>query len=609
MKTNNFFSKAAIGVLLVIGIVMIASQAYAELKIDSVYPTMGIKGKDLSVTIKGSGFDTNTKISVSLDSGNNKAILGSANIPTRKVVVSGSIAYVSDVSGFKMIDISNPVSPKIIGSLDNDKLGTLDDTILLSDSKLYAYITGAYLYIPFLKVIDVSDPKNPSVVGKIDFNFYSFRHIIGSYGSIVYLSDGTIVDVSKPSNPTIIGALGTEISVVSDYKAYGMQGGRLTVTDVSVPSSPKSLGNISIDEIDSLMTYGGKIKAISDSRLYITYSDCGGWDKPAKLWILDVSKLSSPIPVGIVELKDCVGGVTVSGNTAFVANGMNGLQIIDVSNLLSPKVIGSVKTPDYSFDVAVSGSTAYVADDLSGLQIIDISNISADNLIKVKTPNVVNDVAISGSVAYVQERDNSLIYITDLQTYKIINTLKMPDVVKSIIVSGPALYVTMYDYDYDRNYSLQVWDISNLSSPTFIRSMGDISGIKFLLSDSKAYGDYYNYDSYIKSDLLIDISNPLLPKVINTFPAEDIPSLFVVSGSFGYKTSGDCVYGDLPGCSDLVILDMTNSINPQTLSTLKPTGEGLLNWTTISSLAVSGNFVYAACPLESLLKVIDVSNR
>jgi len=57
MKTDNFFSKAALGVLFVLYIAMIASRAYAELKIDSVYPTLGIKGKGLPVTISGSGFD------------------------------------------------------------------------------------------------------------------------------------------------------------------------------------------------------------------------------------------------------------------------------------------------------------------------------------------------------------------------------------------------------------------------------------------------------------------------------------------------------------------------------------------------------------------------
>jgi len=36
MKTNNFFSKAAVSILIVLCLAMTASQAYAEPKIDSV---------------------------------------------------------------------------------------------------------------------------------------------------------------------------------------------------------------------------------------------------------------------------------------------------------------------------------------------------------------------------------------------------------------------------------------------------------------------------------------------------------------------------------------------------------------------------------------------
>jgi len=174
---------------------MTASQAYAELKIDSVYPTMGIKGKDLSVTIKGSGFDQNTKISVALDSGNNKAILGSiftgkvawgTDGSTTIVAVSDSIAYVGGYCGFKVIDVSNPLNPKIIGSLDKDKLGT-PTNIILSDSKTYAYISTedfdnvTYTSTYYLKVVNVSDPKNPYIVGKINLNGFNYIYELRSW--------------------------------------------------------------------------------------------------------------------------------------------------------------------------------------------------------------------------------------------------------------------------------------------------------------------------------------------------------------------------------------------------------------------------------------------
>ena len=53
------------------------------MKIDSVYPTLGLLGQDLEVTLKGSGFDANTRVSMYLDSGNKRAIIGSVDTPGR----------------------------------------------------------------------------------------------------------------------------------------------------------------------------------------------------------------------------------------------------------------------------------------------------------------------------------------------------------------------------------------------------------------------------------------------------------------------------------------------------------------------------------------------
>ncbi len=54
-----------------------AGSASAELRIDSVSPNVGKVGEPLTVTLKGSGFDSGTKVSVALDSGNTTKIIGS----------------------------------------------------------------------------------------------------------------------------------------------------------------------------------------------------------------------------------------------------------------------------------------------------------------------------------------------------------------------------------------------------------------------------------------------------------------------------------------------------------------------------------------------------
>ena len=83
---------------MIILIIFFASTAYAELKLDSVYPTLGELGQDLEVILTGSGFDMNTRVSMYLDSGNQRAIIGSVATPARalSVTVVGTTAYVAD---------------------------------------------------------------------------------------------------------------------------------------------------------------------------------------------------------------------------------------------------------------------------------------------------------------------------------------------------------------------------------------------------------------------------------------------------------------------------------------------------------------------------------
>lgn len=51
---------------LIILILFFAPTAYAELKIDSVYPTLGELGQNLAVTMIGDGFDARTRVSIRL---------------------------------------------------------------------------------------------------------------------------------------------------------------------------------------------------------------------------------------------------------------------------------------------------------------------------------------------------------------------------------------------------------------------------------------------------------------------------------------------------------------------------------------------------------------
>ena len=68
------------------------------------------------------------------------------------------------------------------------------------------------------------------------------------------------------------------------------------------------------------------------------------------------------------------GGVYVSGDYAYVADGFSGLAVINISNPINPGTPVYEDTTGYARDVYVSGDYAYVADYMSGLAVIEISD-------------------------------------------------------------------------------------------------------------------------------------------------------------------------------------------------------------------------------------------
>jgi len=142
-------------------------------------------------------YDYGLKI-INVNSGN---LEGSINIDWAfSVEVMGQFAYLTDGQGLRIINVTNPSSPKEEGFYQI-RTG--------SYVSMRVHVAGSYAYIADgmdgLYIIDITDSKNPTLVGS-----YDQALSIGVYalGTTVYLShiEGlTAFDVSDLSNPTQIG--------------------------------------------------------------------------------------------------------------------------------------------------------------------------------------------------------------------------------------------------------------------------------------------------------------------------------------------------------------------------------------------------------------------
>ena len=169
-----------------------------------------------------------------------------------------------------MIDISNPESPQIVGSVD-----TPGDALGVAISGTHAYVTD---WRSGLQVIDITNPESPQIVGTVD-------------------------------TPSI--AYGVAISDTHAYIADGFSG--LQVIDISNPESSQIVGSVDTPSF----AYG---VAISGTHAYV--ADGSG------LQVIDITNPESPQIVGSVDTPSHAGGVAISGTLACVADGSSGLQIL-----------------------------------------------------------------------------------------------------------------------------------------------------------------------------------------------------------------------------------------------------------------------------------------
>jgi hypothetical protein len=304
-------------------------------------------------------------------------IVGSVETPddAKGVYVSGNYACVAaDDEGLQMIDIINPQSPEIVGSLEMQNSGR---AWFVHVSESYAYVVSDLGGTFSLEAIDISDPENPASVG-----YFSTQgspqdlHVSRTYAYVVWQATSItgqqqgglkIIDISDPENlakanytSTGTGAQGVFASGNYAYVADGGWSG-LLIFNVSNPVNPNNISTLDLE-------YATKV-CVSGNYAYVA----GAGD----LQVIDISDPQNPQTVGSVERSTGAQGMYVTGSYAYIAAYGNGIDIVNITNPQNPTLLTTVDTPGKAVDIFVSGSHAYVADNEGGLKIIDLSGLSA----------------------------------------------------------------------------------------------------------------------------------------------------------------------------------------------------------------------------------------
>lgn len=294
-------------------------------------------------------------------------IAGTTNFETwGGTYVVGNYVYVAaNTGGLRIVDISNPKSPALVGAFTG-----ISEAFSVIVSGRYAYVadnaTG-------LNIIDVSNPTNPVLVGVYGLSGRSFTLAIG--GNYVYAPNilggvVNIIDVSNPTNPVLAGSYTTNAIFGNPY-AVALAGHHLYVSDigtrsiytidVSNPTAP-SLVNAYSTNVNE--PFG---LSVSGNHLYVADN--------TRFSILDISNPTAVLQVGEFSSSAIYWGVRVAGNYAYLSERSGRIAKFDIGQPASPALVGMGVLGAQVQDMTVEGSYGYLWTH-AGLKIVDVGSVN-----------------------------------------------------------------------------------------------------------------------------------------------------------------------------------------------------------------------------------------
>ena len=337
---------------------------------------LGNSDKDLKINV--------TSPSIPGESVTFFAIVGSVDTPDlpTDLDISGNYAFIADrFSGLQIVDISNPIEPKIVNTFSQALGKNLSAQSLLVDNNI-CYLVN---YDPNrLFVIDVNNPAS------IDFQKDSDSD--GIPDALIKYIDLPVEDLDIP-----IKTLKQNQYFFILYQNRVNENGKIFIIDIDnlsyiiidiyhIPSDLKIKDNflyvasgesgiIPIDIKDPfspgiLYSFGEAVSSsISISGNYLYYVDY----YEDKLHVVDISTPESPVEIpSIRTIEGKYADIAISGNFVYLASHEVGIQVFDISNKENIKSVGVIDTPSSAKKIKINGDYGFILDTAFGLYVVSI---------------------------------------------------------------------------------------------------------------------------------------------------------------------------------------------------------------------------------------------
>ncbi|MFL5800496.1 MAG: LVIVD repeat-containing protein, partial [Roseiflexaceae bacterium] len=422
-------------------------------------------------------------------------------------------AYIAGLSGLFIFDVSNPLSPHLLGSFDSVGHGGGNSYNLdVIDTLAYLADGGGGL-----QIIDVSNPTSPTLRGSLDLPIYSLAVQVSDGLAYIAGREGglAIVDVTNPAAPFLNGSFDTSgsaydiqvlkgLAYVSDYT------GGLLILDMENPSAPIVRG--------SYITAGNTWKSWVQNNLAYVAARFNGFR------IVDLSTPARPRILSSMNLPGEIANVAVVGEQAYLCDWENGkLFIVDVGDPANPVLLGTYATAQRATDVALVGTLAYISDGGGGLEIVDVSDPAHPTRRGViSTNSFARGLDVVGNLAYIASEFGGLqiIDVTDPTSPTLRGAFTIQgQVAESVHVVDNLAYVAYLAFSNNpfpgpsiSGGGLQIIDVSDPVSPT-LRGTFD-TGTQ---ADDVQVVDDRAYIAAGNQALMLDVSDPANPQLLDSY--------------------------------------------------------------------------------------------
>ena len=236
-------------------------------------------------------------------------------------------------------------------------------------------------------------------------------------------------------------------------------------------------------------------------------------------------------------------------------------------------------------DVAISGDYAVVADGKGGAKMVNISDPSAPGLPITLTTSSAKKVRTSGNYAYVVSEEDMGFTIVDIANplLPVITGTYTGIKIDDLVISGNYAYVLAQTF-------LLIIDISDPAMPRLVTTSSEAvySGV------ITVSGEYVYMSGANTALKIIDIANPTKPVLVATLRSPALWSrALAISGSYAY------VWWD--GGESGSVLKVIDISDPKA-----PVVVGSLGVDSVNGIAILGNYAYVVS--DSGVKIIDISN-